>query len=301
MNKFPSNARVCFIGDSITAANLFVSRVMEYYIKHYPEDKVRIFNSGISGATAEGLMKYLDDDVFCHEPTHVVIMTGVNDSARWLLANEGSPERYNILKDKYLSYEKNLRKLCDILEEKDIKITLCTPAPYDEYHITSQEAFKGGYALMLAYANYCRRLAGEKGYPLCDYHEYLTFKLETEVLYDDDHIHPNELGHYRMAECFLKSQGLTPDEFAPISDTLSALREYYSHLKDIYSAENNIIGVSNYSRSNEEKMQIIREKLLNNECDTDYLKQMAEGYLVNKIHQGEYVQAIKTLTEELMG
>ena len=45
MKPFKQNARVTFLGDSITAANNFVPRIIGYYYKNLPDLRVKFWNS----------------------------------------------------------------------------------------------------------------------------------------------------------------------------------------------------------------------------------------------------------------
>lgn len=96
MQPFEKNARVTFLGDSITEANNFVSRIIGYYYKNLPELRVRFWNSGISGASASTALKFLETDLLATRPDIVPIMLGVNDSSRGTL-NEPDPEKRNIV------------------------------------------------------------------------------------------------------------------------------------------------------------------------------------------------------------
>ena len=72
MNGFPKNARVCFIGDSITHNNGFVSYISAYYHEYLKDRKVNFYNCGVAGGRTRTALCVMDKDVFPHNPTHAV-------------------------------------------------------------------------------------------------------------------------------------------------------------------------------------------------------------------------------------
>lgn len=299
MKRFPDGARVCFVGDSITATFEHEARVAAFYKENFPQAKVQIFNCGTAGGTAAFALDCLKEDTLIHNPTHAVIMLGVNDSGRWLLGTEKNEKRYSDLVNQYEKYKKKLVTLCDALENEGVDITLCTPAPYAEYQETSEPALKGGYALMLGYAQFCEQLAKERSYKLCDYHGYLTKILQTTDIYRDDHVHPTELGQYYMAKCFLESQGLEIGEFAPIPDYLSELRETTMILRNIRAVE--LMVIRDFFLSDEEKIKIVQEYVYENRAPTDYFRNITRIFLEKFKDSHEIIEKTQKLTKDLMG
>ncbi len=299
MYKFPDNSTVCFVGDSITAAFNYEAIIANYYIENLRSSNIRIYNCGVAGGTAKSQLEYLTDDTLCHNPTHVVITLGVNDSQRWAFEESEGMERYKRLTDAYEDYKINLPRLCDELEGHNIKIILCTPPPYAEYQNTSEPAYKGGYALILGYAAFVRELAKERDYPLCDYHKYLTEIMQREDLYVEDHVHLTDNGHYYMAKCFLEFQGYELNEQKPLSEDFKKLIEASGVLRDIYAAELMIIG--EYKLSIDEKLKIVQRFLDNGEARDEYFFGIANNYIANKVKMNEYEDIVEYLTTKLMG
>ncbi len=299
MERFPDGARVCFVGDSITATFNYEGRIAAFYRDNFRESKIRIYNCGVAGGRAAYQLSFLEKDTLVHNPTHAVVMLGVNDSARWLLNQEKTEERYMHLEGAYERYKKDLPALCDALEKAGAKIILCTPAPYAEYQESPSPALKGGYALVAAYADFCRQLAKERSYPLCDYHSYLTKKLQTEAFYNDDHVHPNDRGQYYIAKCFLEFQGLDIGEQKPLPEEFSELIKESMILRDILSAKINVIG--KYDLDDAENERIVREYLAKDRAPTDYHKHIAKVFLEYKDHWDEHMDKVRKLTDELMG
>lgn len=299
MPAFPNKARVAFIGDSLTAVFNYQSLIANYYIENLPDSHVRIYNCGVAGGTAWSQLEYLSDDILCHSPTHAVIALGVNDSGRWAFEWERNEDRYRYLTECYEAYKKNLCALCDELEKNNIIITLCTPVPYAEYQKTDTPAYRGGYALMAGYADFCRKLAKERSYELCDYHSYMTEKMQTEDLHVTDHVHLTDKGHYYLAKCFLAHQGLELGEQKAIPESFNALIDASTVVRDIFATE--LMIIRNYSLPLEEKLKIVQEYIDNGSAPDDYFKRISERFAECKSRQQEYVKLTQKLTDELMG
>ena len=291
LQRFPDGARVCFIGDSLTAQNTVQWMTVDCYKNNFPNANVRFFNCGVAGGTAASALLYLEDDVFIHNPTHAIIGFGVNDSSRDTLSLPRTVERYDRLENAFKNYKANMRKLCDELISRGIEVTLCTPPPYDEYHESSTPALVGGYALMLAYAEEVRKIATEKNLPLCDYAKYFEREMQTDILYTGDHIHPNAHGYYVMGKYFLSLQGLdageernTPPEY---------LKEWCGHVAErveIFSGE--LMIVRDYSLPLEEKLKIAEEYVRTRTDVIPRLIEIATHYVQLKPRQTEIFDAM---------
>lgn len=301
MNRFPDNARVCWIGDSITHSNNYCSRIIAHYQKQLPNSKIKFWNCGLSGGTARSALLYFEDDVLPIQPTHAVVLLGVNDSRRDLLIRPLSEEVAQELEIALENYVRRMNQLCDRLLEKGVSVILCTPAPYAELDCSENPALKGGYRLVSGFAEAVRQICCERGLDCVDYHDFLSQRYLKEKLYNPDHVHPVDLGHYRLAECFLKAQGLEIGVYEPIEIVRkkAGLVEWNQLVQkkcDIYSAEWMII--NNYTRPTEEKMQIVRDYLEQKKWgDSLYFKGLSERYLENKPNEKEIRVAIDKMTE----
>ena len=306
MERFCDNAHVVFIGDSITAANNFTARVFDYYLTNLPASHVIFKNAGVSGGSTYSAREYLEPDVYPFEPTDAVIMLGVNDSYRTLLEEPYSAERQAGLDRAFENYKVNMRQLCDELLGRGIKLTLCTPAPYAEYYATEQKPLVGGHALILRYAEYIRRLSRELGCGLVDFHARLSELYLDEPLYNPDHVHPNDLGHARMAECLLTAQGLPVREFVlgqppePISSELDGWRSAVAKIRTIYAVEWMI--VKNYSMPDNDKLALVRDYVENEKWgDFTYFEGISKAYLVDKPNERQLVDYVAREAERLTG
>ena len=291
LKKFPSGARVCFIGDSLTAQNTVQWMMVDCYKNNFPDDNIEFFNCGVAGGTAASALLYLEDDTLVHNPTHAIIGFGVNDSSRDALSLPRTAERYDRLATAFENFKVNLRRLCDALIERGIEVTLCTPPPYDEYPESDTPALVGGYALLLAYAEEVRKIAKEKGLPLCDYAKYFGREMQTDLLYTADHVHPNNHGYYVMGKYFLAQQGLDAgEERATPPDYLKDWCDKVAERVEIFSGE--LMIVRDYSLPLEEKIKIAEEYV---RTRTDVIPRMIEiatNYIRLKPHQNEIFKAI---------
>lgn len=294
LQRFPKGSRICFIGDSLTAQNAVQWMTVDCYRRNLPDNDIEVFNCGVAGGTAWAALQYLHDDVFIHNPTHAVIGFGVNDSLRWDLSKPRSFERYDRLAGAFDRFKKCMRELCDILIDRGIKVTLCTPPPYDEYHEGTEAPFVGGYALILAYADEVRKIAEEKNLPLCDYFTFFAREMQMDDLYCGDHVHPNAHGYYTMAKYFLSLQGLDLGEEK--SDPPEYLREWCKKIGEkveIYSGE--LMIVQDYNASLADKIKKVEHYLQHCENEIPRKIEIANNYLRLKPRQAEILKEIDEL------
>ncbi len=296
--RFPDNSRVCFIGDSLTAQNQILPRVIDHYNKYFGNSNIRFFNCGTSGGTYKTAIEFFYVDVLSHNPTHAVVAFGVNDSNRWALESERSESRYLNLKSFYENFKKEVKIYCDMLKEHGVEIIICTPAPYDEYTITDQPSSKGGFALIAEYANVVRIFAKEKEIALCDYHAFITEQLQfdNEPIYSNDHVHPIEHGYYLMAKCFLDFQGLTIDKENNIPDYFNVWKENVQKLRLIYGTEQMVI--HNYSKPLEEKMKMIEEKVKTENWGNPAFEPFIRGFYTEGRNKAELYKKIDEIYEK---
>lgn len=297
MNAFQKGDRICFIGDSITHGNNFVTRIAAWYGAHLPEREILFKNAGVSGGSAESALLYFDEDVVPFRPTVSAVMLGVNDSWRTELEKPASPERDQVLRNAYDGYCERMEKLVLRLREIGSRVILCTPAPYAEFLETGQKPLPGGFALIQRYAEAVRALARKYGLDLVDWHARMSelYLIESE-LYREDHVHPLDRGHWRMTEWFLLEQGLTPDAFAPIEEVtekagLTRWAENVARLRNLYASEWMI--VKNYTLPLEEKLAFVRDYVAREGWNGfEYFHTLALEYLDWKPRQAELVRSI---------
>jgi len=304
MVRFKNGDRVCFIGDSITSQNRYVALIVDHYKTNFPQEDIKFFNCGISGGTASLLMKYFDEDVLPHKPTHIFIMLGVNDSNRDALFLLKTEERYMELKKAYENFKTNFNKLCQRAVDTGAELTVLTPPPYAEYQPSEREVYKDGFKLISKYADYIKSYCEEKGYQVFDIHSFIAEQIKTQILYNDDRIHPNDLGHYYIAKCFLRNQGLDIGEFKDFPEYLEKWRQTVISYRKIFATEYLII--KNDEIKAEEKIALIKDYLekreyikpYHTESLNQFFKEIAQNYIANKPRQSEMQLQIDRLFDE---
>lgn len=296
MNIFPDGARVCFVGDSITHIGLYIKLILANYRAQFAERHVEFYNCGIAGGTLANTLEVYREDIEIYDPTHIVLMIGVNDSKRDRLDDADKASRYECLLEAYEKYKRDLDEMYRLTKERGIELILCTPVPYDEYQTADSPSLRGGYALMQGYAAYVKAFAASHGLELCDYHAAMTKAMQTETLYAPDRVHPNDRGHFFMAKAFLEYQGA---ELAVSEAFSSDIEEWYGitqKLRNVVAAE--YILVKGYTElSCEERMAKIQARLdearINGSLKDDYVGKLMQGYSELKPHQADYVEYLK--------
>ncbi len=290
MNRFPDGARVCFVGDSITHNNRFLAHIVAYYREHFSESRVEFYNCGISGGTLTTTLNCFDEDIMPHNPTHAVIMIGINDSNRSAL--NGAPEhKYQTLKNAYYKYGANLKKLCDRLASMGVEITLCTQMPYAEYMESDETVLRGGSALLLGYAEFIKKYAKEHGYPVCDYHSFATRVMQDEIIYNPDRVHPTPRGQYYMAKCFLEFQGFDLGDEKELPEDIAKWHEVVGLVRNTIATEHFILN-DDFTTTQQQRWDAIKDYLENEQTGpyVDYFKSLSKQYMDIKSQQAENIK-----------
>lgn len=288
MIEFQNGDRVVFLGDSIVGGSRIATHVADCYRRLYPERKIHFFNCGAAGGDTDFGLKVFKEDALACKPTHIVVAYGTNDSWRWCLNDRRHKGRYDILKEKYLLFGENLKKLCKMVTDRNIKLILCTPPPYDEYGTRDTAALKGGYALLSEFANLVRKIACENGYTLCDtYTGLVEMMQEDDGIFSADRLHPNEHGGYCMAKIFLENQGIDIGEEKEMPEYIKEWHNAVSNFRQIYTAECMLkLGADKPVEERLEKAQ----KIFNNPETSDWYRSLANNYLKNKQNQPEILK-----------
>ena len=291
---FPDNARVVFIGDSITAANLVLPRVIEAYRGR--AKNIRFFNCGVAGGTSGFAVTSFEKDILRYKPTHAVVAFGINDSRREFLLEPRSRERLDKLLLAYEEYKKNMSELIDRLLTEGVDVTLCTPVPYDEYSHDTDPVLHGGYALMLGYAEFVRNLAKEKRVHLYDQHRALSEILAVDNIISNDGIHPTPHGYFVLAREFLGDQGIDIGDEVPIPERYNNWHSHVSRLRKVMAAECMI--VNNFDGPTEDKLSMMRSRLEREEWIQPVFESFIRDYVKDKPHEEELYLMIDKLYEE---
>lgn len=207
---FKDMDRIVFCGDSVTdmgsdnpvGEGLFENlghgyvRVVENMLAvYYPEIKVRVTNSGISGNTSRDLLARFDRDVVDLKPDWVSICIGINDV--WRQFDCPAMLDTHVLPDEY---RRNVESM--ILKVKDSVKGIFILSPY------IIEPYRGDLMRKRIdeYVVICHELAEKYGCVFVDfqkmYEEYCQYRHSSYIAWD--RIHPNQIGSTLMAKEFLK-------------------------------------------------------------------------------------------------
>ena len=294
MIKLPKGARVCFVGDSITANNDYILYIQNHFFKNRKNEGIKFYNCGVSGGGCWSQLQFFENDTARHKPTHIFIMLGVNDSGFGYLEKTRSAERYLSLTERYERFKVNLEKLYNEAKGTGAKIVFMTPPPYDEFAQIDTPAIHGAYALILGYADYVKQFAKAHGCEFIDVNRYLTEKMQSENLYNPDRVHPTRKGQFYIAECIIDSMGETPKEFAEIPEYLHELNDTVQKIRAIYFTELIIIGIHNLTVY--EKYEKVKAYL--EQPTPTYVKQ-AEIYLREKENEEKLYSEVENILERL--
>jgi lysophospholipase L1-like esterase len=200
--------RVTFYGDSITEQREYTEDVEEFVVTRFPGWKVSFHNAGVGGDKVSGgwagpVDLRLDRDVFAWHPDVITVMLGMNDFYY-------RPDQPGI----YSTYADGYRRLVAEMHRNNpsVRIPLIQPSPYDD--ITRDPKFPGGAnAVLMKYSDFVAQLAQERHTQIADFNTPLTSilkvinrevpQLAQQVI--PDRVHPQQGGHWIMAESLLKS------------------------------------------------------------------------------------------------
>ena len=196
---------VAFLGDSITAARGYPKTIELYSLLRFPDRKIRFYNAGKGGDTAQTSIQRLQRDVFAHQANVMLVALGVNDIGWGMKADAEH-------KQQYLDGIRTLIKKC---QAKNIRVIVCSPA------ITAEDPDKAEKGFLQAMADEGMAEARSLGCSTIDIlrgmraiqRTILKFnatepdKSKHVTLHAPDGVHLNDLGQLAMAFAILKGLG----------------------------------------------------------------------------------------------
>lgn len=207
---FKDLERIVFAGDSVTdmesqqpvGEGLFDNvghsyvRILENMLATwYPEIRLRITNSGISGNTSRDLLERFERDVVSLNPDWVSICIGINDV--WRQFDSPAILDAQVMLDEY---EKNVEAMIVEVKDKVRGIFLLTPyymEPNTEDWMRKR---------MDEYGAICKKLAKKHGCKLIDlqktFDNYFQYRHSCFIAWD--RVHPNQVGATIIAKAFLE-------------------------------------------------------------------------------------------------
>ena len=190
--------KVIFFGDSITQAGVqpggYIT-MMDQMLKDQKQDQnYELIGAGIGGNKIYDLYLRMDDDVLSKNPDIVVVYIGVNDV--WHKQSSGTgtdPDKF----------EKFYTAVINKLQQKNIKVVLCTPAAIGERTDFSNQQDGD----LNRYSNIIRGLSQKFKLPLVDLRKnFLDYNLKNNPenkesgILTTDRVHLNPAGNKLVAE-----------------------------------------------------------------------------------------------------
>ncbi len=210
---FETNDHIVFAGDSVTDAgsagevsvpmfdNLghgYVRVIDSLLAACYPERRIRVTNSGISGHTSRDLLARFDRDVVAQNPDWVSICIGVNDV--WRQFDVPVITEFQVMPEEF---ERNMEAMILKVKDKVKGIFIMSP-----YYMEPNPADMMR-ARMDEYVEICRALAEKYGCVFIDlqklFADYCNIRHSSYLAWD--RIHPNQVGATLVAREFLKYCG----------------------------------------------------------------------------------------------
>lgn len=195
--------RIVFFGDSITQAGVeptgYITKLQQLLKAKGLDNNYELVGAGIGGNKVYDLYLRMEEDVLSKNPDMVVIWVGVNDV--WHKRSHGTGTDADKFEKFYLAIIKKL-------QQKNIKVAICTPAAIGEKTDFSNE-LDGD---LNRYSSIIRNLAQKNNCTLIDLRQaFLQYNMannkenkESGIL-TTDRVHLNEKGNHLVAEQMLKA------------------------------------------------------------------------------------------------
>ena len=197
--------RIIFFGDSITQAGVqptgYITKLGELVKQKGLENNFELIGAGIGGNKIYDLYLRMDDDVLSKNPDMVIIWVGVNDV--WHKRSYGTGTDADKFEKFYVAVIKKL-------QQKNIKVALCTPAAIGEKTDFSNE-LDGD---LNKYSAIIRDIAKKNNCDLIDLRKsFLQYNLANNTenkemgILTSDRVHLNEKGNQFVAVEMFKAIG----------------------------------------------------------------------------------------------
>lgn len=250
IKPFKKGDRIVFAGNSITEAGLYENYIWLYYITHFPEMKLRVFNGGIGGDVAGQIYDRLPKDIMAKEPSVLIITFGMNDS-KYFEYQDSTKTTMTRKTAVDTSYAHFLKITHYLKERPGLRKIIMSSSPYDETMQNEKNYFPGKSLTMEEIARFQQDVAQNNRWEYVDLlHPMLAITHREQIKKPDftltgpDRIHPGSAGHFVMAYLFLKEQGLAGKAIADISIDMQSKKLVKSENAKIKSLKINESGVS---------------------------------------------------------
>lgn len=206
---FPDGSKVCFIGNSITNNGEYYNDLWIYYATRFPDQHIRFYNCGISGDVTSGILKRMDQDILIHQPSHAVMMIGMNDVKRDLYGKKQAND--TLKKNALMVYNNNTEAIVNILKKRIGPVILLKPSIYDQTAVIATENLYGVNDALARCGQQMHALSEKYQTGLVDFQTILLrinhqeqLKNPAFTIIGKDRVHPLSPGHFVMAYQFLK-------------------------------------------------------------------------------------------------
>lgn len=209
-----------FLGDSITGTRGYSKLVEHYTLLRYPDRKVRFFNAGEGGDTAQRCLSRLDRDLFSKNPTIVTVAFGINDIG-WGTKADAEHKQ---------AYLDGIREIIRRCQEKGIRPVICSPA------ITAENPDIAEKGYLQTMTDEGMALAKSLGAETIDIQRGMREiqrrvldsnrgkkPEEEQHLHIKDGVHLNEFGELAMGYALLKGLGAPPEVSAVEIDAANGM------------------------------------------------------------------------------
>lgn len=208
--KIPENVRrIVFLGNSITYSGQYVTDVEAFLAAKYPDRKFEIINVGLPSETVSGLSEdghaggrfprpdlneRLDRILKMTKPDLVFASYGMNDGIYLPLDSA-----------RFQKYKDGIVWLHKQVVNSGAKIVHLTPPVFDE----KQWAVKGYSSVLDTYSNWLLQQRKTRKWAVADVHFPMQKSLDgyraadPAFYFAKDGVHPNDLGHWVMAQQIL--------------------------------------------------------------------------------------------------
>tara|TARA_B100000768_G_scaffold28000_1_gene26278 strand:+ start:3508 stop:4899 length:1392 start_codon:yes stop_codon:yes gene_type:complete len=203
---FESGDTICFLGDSITHGGQFHEFLQLFYATRYPNIALTFHNCGIAGDNAEGMIYRFKDDVLVHNPSHVFLMSGINDVIRTLyFEGQASDEVIKKRKNAIAVFKQNTDILASTFKASEITPIYLTPSIYDQYSKIEKENNLGCNDALIECSNHIKSVASQYDATVVDLNTPMKNIMDRELQNDPlftiigkDRVHPKTTGHFIM-------------------------------------------------------------------------------------------------------
>lgn len=202
--QFEKNDKIVFIGNSITHGGSFHNVLRTFLATRYQKD-LTIFNKGISGDVAQGVLDRLEEDILSEKPTVAFVMLGMNDVQRWAYVKNPSKGQIKAQENAIVVYKEKAALVIKKLQEHNIRIILLTPTIFDENPLIKRNNNIGVNEALGKCATYIKSLGKKHQLRVVDFYTILNQinKEQQEInpnftIIGKDRVHPGKTGHFVM-------------------------------------------------------------------------------------------------------